>query len=136
MHRRSSILLLSLIIAAACDRPSANARPVIRQALQGLIAYPGSVQVDVAAGEDAAQVVLSAPAPIDTVTNWFRNALTKDGWELASDVRSADGSVALSAQKGQRPLWITFRPSVGATGTTYTMIGAVVDSTKGRDSAK
>ena len=29
-----------------------------------------------------------------------------------------------------------FRPSVGATGTTYTMIGAVVDSTKGRDSAK
>jgi hypothetical protein len=39
--------------------------------------------------------------------------------------------MTLYAQKGDRPLWITFRPNVGGPGTTYTMIGEIpVDSTK------
>jgi hypothetical protein len=41
--------------------------------------------------------------------------------------------------KGTRPLWVTLRPNVGAAGTTYTVIGAVVaegDSLRVADSAK
>ena len=42
----------------------------------------------------------------------------------------ADGTVSIYAQKGTKPLWISLKPSVAAPGTTYTMIGATVDSTK------
>jgi hypothetical protein len=33
--------------------------------------------------------------------------------------------VTLIAQKGERPLWITLRPNVGAAGSTYTMISEI-----------
>src|SRR2546427_104958 len=82
------------------------------------------------AGSDAGQLELPSPAAVNTVAAWFRLALPMNGWTLQSDARAADGTVSIYAQKGTKPLWISLKPSVGAPGTTYTMIGATVDSTK------
>jgi hypothetical protein len=67
---------------------------------------------------------------VDTVAAWYHRMLPLNGWELQSDAKAPDGTVSLFAQKGDKPLWITLRPNAGGPGTTYTLIGAAVDSAK------
>jgi hypothetical protein len=109
---------------------------MVRRALHGVLVYPQSKQIGMAAGEEAAQVTLTTPDSIGRVTSWFRQALALNRWTLQSDVTGNDGSVSITALQGKRPLWITLRPNAGAPGTTYTIIGAVVeaDSPRVRDS--
>jgi len=83
----------------------------------------------VSAGTDAAEVQLSSPVPVDRVAAWYREALPLNGWELKNEGKDKDGGVTIYAEKEGRPLWLTLRPNVGGAGTTYTLIGAIVDST-------
>ena len=141
MHRTVPLLILaSLAVTGACERRrEAGTRAMAARALSGVLAYPQSSVVSVSAGEDAAQVVLETPAALDRVVPWFREALRLNGWEFQSDMTNRDGSVTMSAQKGKRPLWATFRANVGAPGTTYTLVGVIVeegDSLRVRDSLK
>src|SRR5262249_33023829 len=92
--------------------------------LSGLLAYPQSSVVAVNAGQGAAQVTLSAPAPVEQVATWYRQTLRLNGWDLQSDATLQDGSLAIYAQRGARPLWITLRRGSGGQGTTYTLVGA------------
>ncbi|OLC06595.1 MAG: hypothetical protein AUH46_00090 [Gemmatimonadetes bacterium 13_1_40CM_70_15] len=115
----------------ACERhDQAASRAVLREAMHGVLAYPRSTLVSMTAGSDAGQLEFTSPDAVDTVAGWFRLALPMNGWTLQSDAKAADGTVSIYAQKGNKPLWISLKPSVGAPGTTYTMIGATVDSTK------
>lgn len=110
---------------------------MVRQALHGVIVYPQSMLVDMAAGEEAAQITLTTMDSIGRVASWFRQVLLLNRWTLQSDVTGRDGSVSIAALQGERPLWITLRPNSGGPGTTYTIIGAVVvdaDSLRLRDS--
>lgn len=135
--RRLLPSFIFLVLAAACDRQQqADPRPMVQKAMQGVLVYPLSTEVGIAAGAEAAQVTLATVDSIGPVARWFRRALLANGWTLVSDVTNADGSVAMSATLGKRPLWITLHPNVGAPGTTYTVIGAVVDSTAVGDSGK
>jgi len=138
MRRFLPVLILALVLAAACERRRApDPRPMVRQALQGVIVYPHSTQIGMAAGEEAAQLTLTTPDSIGRVASWFRLALMLNRWTLQSDVTGRDGSVSIAAVQGKRPLWIMLRPNAGAPGTTYTIIGAVVvdaDSLRLRDS--
>lgn len=111
---------------------------MVQKAMQGVLVYPLSSEVGIAAGADAAQVTLSTADSVGKVARWFRQALQVNGWTLVSDVTNPDGSIAMSASLGKRPLWITLHPNVGAPGTTYTVIGAVVpqDSTAAGDSGR
>jgi hypothetical protein len=132
-------LLASLVAVAACDRRQPpDPRPMVQKAMQGVLVYPLSTEVSIAAGEDAAQVTLASADSVGPVARWFRRVLTSNGWTLTSDVTKSDGSIAISAIQGKRPLWITLRPNVGAPGTTYTVIGAVVaqDSAVASDSGR
>ena len=63
-------------------------------------------------------------------------ALRLNGWQVRTDQLMADGSIALYADSGRRPLWITLRATVGAPGTTYTLVGAILgaDTTKAQRS--
>ncbi|MBI4419318.1 MAG: hypothetical protein HY560_00695, partial [Gemmatimonadetes bacterium] len=46
----------------------------------------------------------------DSVAAWYRRWFRTEGWNITGDVRMADGSVALHADKSGRPLWIMARP--------------------------
>lgn len=108
---------------------------MVQKAMQGVLVYPLSSEVGIAAGADAAQVTLTSADSIGKVARWFRQALLANGWTLVSDATNPDGSISMSATQGKRPLWITLHPNVGAPGTTYTVIGAVVDSAAAVDSS-
>ena len=123
---RLPTLLLVVGLCAACDRPAARheEREFAAKVLSGLLAYPQSSVVSVSAGPEAAQVTLSTAAPVSEVATWYRQTLRLNGWDLQNDAVMSDGSLAIFAEQGKRPLWITLKASAGGTGTTYTLIGA------------
>lgn len=125
MHR-ATLLVIAAAGLAACERAPDPAieRAQVGRALSGVLAYPRSTMVTYAAGEEAGELVLASPDSVAQVAAWFRVSLSLNGWEIQSDRPDRTGAVTLFAQKGTRPLWITLRPSVGGTGTTYTMVGA------------
>ncbi len=132
---RAARLLIVLALLAACERPGdpARARVAAGRALRGTLSYPRSSMVNVAAGEEAAQLTMTSPDSVAMIVAWFRRALPLNGWVIQRETAGggAQGTVTLYAQKGDRPLWITLRPNVGAAGTTYTMIGEIPsDSTQ------
>ncbi len=140
MPRFPYLVLALTLVAAGCDRPNdaEEARKLAGRALRGVLSYPQSTLVNVSAGQEAAEVVLSSPAAVPDIAAWYRRALPLNGWELKSDQAGRDGNVTMYAEHGDRPLWITLRPNVGGPGTTYTLIGALVpgDSTKPADSVR
>jgi len=118
-------LLLAAVLGSSCDRtpdPQPD-REFAAGVLHGVLAYPRSSVVSVTRGADVAQATLSAAAPVDSVATWYRRMLRLNGWDLQNDAIMNDGSVAISAHKGERPLWITLKAMVGGPGTTYTLIG-------------
>jgi len=134
MSRLSLVVLAVMAGVAACERPAERTgnREYAARLLKGLLAYPQSSVVAVEAGQGAAQVTLSTPAPMEQVATWYRQTLRLNGWELRSDSPTNDGSLAIYAQRGERPLWITLRRGNGGQGTTYTLVGAdttALDST-------
>lgn len=127
MHR-SLVLLGCLTLASACDRPQdPDPRVLAGRALHGALNYPQSTIVSISAGTDAAEVTLTTAAPVEQVANWFRQALPLNGWQLRKEGKGADGTVSIYAEKGERPLWLTLKANVGGPGTTYTMIGAIIE---------
>ena len=128
MRQFIHVVLLVVVAAAACERRRRAPDPqeMVQQALHGVLVYPHSLQLGMAAGEEAAEVTLTTPDSIGQVAHWFREVLRLNRWELQSDVTGGDGSVSITAQRGKRPLWVTLRPNIGGPGTTYTIIGAVV----------
>ena len=126
MPRLSLTLLALTLCLAACERPAERTgdRDYAAKLMAGLVAYPRSTLVGVDVGQGAAQVTLSTTAPVQEVATWYRRTLRLNGWELQNDAVMNDGSLAIFAQRGARPLWITLRASSGGQGTTYTVIGA------------
>lgn len=130
---RAYHLVVVLTLLAACDRPGdpERARKAAGRALSGALTYPRSTPVTVAAGEEAAQLTMTSPDSVPMIVAWFRQALPLNGWIIQKEAGGAGGEMSLYAQKGARPLWITFRPNVGAAGTSYTMTGEIpADSTQ------
>jgi hypothetical protein len=121
--------LLALLALTACDRPKEpDARQLASHALRGVLKYPGSAIVSIAAGTDAAEVRLTSTAAVSAVADWYREALRLNGWQLKNEGTAPDGTATIYAEKETQPLWITLRPGDGG-GTSYTLIGAVPDST-------
>lgn len=136
---RAAVVLCIVASALACERPGSpeQTRRLAGQALQGTLAYPRSTMVSVAAGEEAAQLVMSSPDSVTTVARWFVRALGMNNWDVKRNLTDANGTVTIYAEQNKRPLWLTLRPNVGGPGTTYTMIGVIPqDSMKAKDSTK
>jgi len=127
MHRSALFIVLALL-AAGCNRQRSDedARALAARALRGALAYPQSTLVNLSAGTDAAELTFTSAATAADVAQWYRRALTANGWEVKSDQTGRDGAIAMYAEQGQRPIWLTVRPNVGGPGSTYTMIGAVL----------
>jgi len=126
--RRSTLFIVLALLAAGCnrERSAEDVRALAARAFRGALAYPQSTLVNLSAGSDAAELTFSSPAAAADVAQWYRAALSLNGWEVRSDRTGRDGSIAMYAEQGDRPLWLTLRPNVGGPGSTYTMIGAVV----------
>ena len=132
-----ALVLLGCLTLAACDRPKEpDARQLASRALQGALSYPRSTIIKVAAGTDAAEVTLSTPDSVARVANWFRQALPLNGWQLRNEGKTSGGALTIYAEKPDgRPLWLTLRPNVGGPGTTYTLIGAIIEADSAAKSA-
>ncbi len=137
MLRLSASLILA-ILCVACQRDRApesqQDREFAANVLHGVLMYPQSSVVNVNRGSDAAQVTFSAPAPVSVVATWYRQMLRLNGWDLQNDAVMKDGSVAILALQGQRPLWITLKSSDGGSSTTYTLIGTELPTDSVHDS--
>jgi hypothetical protein len=133
---RFSALLLVVAACTARDRPQdlAQERAFAATLLRGVLTYPQSSVVNVATGSDAAQVTLSTPASVPVVATWYRRMLRLNGWDLQNDAVMNDGSVAILAQQGARPLWITLKANSGGPGTIYTLMGAELPKDSVHDS--
>jgi len=137
MRRPLAVLAALALLGNACGREqeAERARGVIGRAMPEALSYPGSSIVSYSAGDDAAQIELTTAAPVQAVATWYRETLALNGWDVQSDAADASGALIIYAEKSKRPLWVTLRANVGAPGTTYTLMGAIVDSTKA-DSTK
>jgi hypothetical protein len=130
---RAAVLALACAALIACDRPRdpEQTRRSTGQALAGTLAYPRSTMVSMAAGDEAAQLIMTSPDSVATVVRWFGQALALNGWEVKRTVTDRNGTVTIYAEQNRRPLWLTLRPNTGGPGTTYTMIGVIpTDSVK------
>ncbi|MGH7537244.1 MAG: hypothetical protein ACREMF_01300 [Gemmatimonadales bacterium] len=140
MTRTCLSLLVAIAVSASCERRRGpDPQSMVRKTLHGVLVYPQSVTIDVAAGEEAAQVTLTSKDPPERVARWFRQSLSLNGWTVESDLTNRDGSIAIVAIKGEQPLWLSLRPTEGGEGTTYLVIGADVagpDSTAVADSSR
>ena len=130
--------LVTLVLLASCERAGEGAsdRELAAEALKGVLVYPGSAAVSVAAGQDAAQATFTTPRALQVVAAWYRETLKLNGWHVKGDQLMPDGSHTIYAERGGRPLWITLQRSVGGPGTTYTLVGAIPlpDSSKAQRS--
>ena len=123
-----SLSLLVLVLLTSCEPPGERVedRELAARALEGVLAYPRSAAVSVAAGPEAAEAAFTTPAAVEEVAAWYRETLRLNGWELTSDRRMPGGSIVLYAERGGRPLWITLHRNVGGPGTSYTLVGTHV----------
>ena len=129
---RHHFIFLALAVAtvsAACDRTpnAAERRQFAGRALKGALAYPRSTLIGISTGEDAAQIQLTSPDSATVVAEWFRYILPLNKWVLEHDAVNRDGSIVIYAKQEDRPLWITLTPNAGGPGSTYTMVGVVVE---------
>jgi len=127
---RLAFLVLPVLALAACNRGNRDAdaeRRFASQAMTGVLAYPLSRLAGVATGTEAAELTLTTPDGPDRVAAWYRQTLGLNHWELRSDAPQSDGTVVMHAIKDGRPLWVTIRPTVGAPGATYTLVGVVLE---------
>jgi len=127
LHLVTSVALIAGL--GACDRPNYDPRPVLAEAMKGLLAYPHSTLVNMTAGADAGQADLTSVDSVEQVARWFRDFLRQNNWEVQNDQRAPDGSISLYAQQGKRPIWISMHPNVGGPGTSYTVISGIPDTT-------
>ncbi|HEU5259868.1 MAG TPA: hypothetical protein VFU41_00445 [Gemmatimonadales bacterium] len=127
MTRPAPAGLALLLLLGACERPDEQTfeRELAAKILTGVVTHPRSTLVSVSAGQDAVEATFATPADVKGLAAWYRQALELNGWQVRTDQVMADGSIAIHATSGQRPLWITMRANVGGPGTTYTLVGAI-----------
>ena len=127
MTRRLLSLALAALATGACERPSernTSEREKVGRIMLGALAYPRSLVLTYATGEQAAEVVLTTPARLDEVLGWYRTTFKLNAWDLKTESQERDGTVTLYAEQHSRPLWVRLRANTGGPGTTYSVIGA------------
>ncbi|HEX4560188.1 MAG TPA: hypothetical protein VH113_00030 [Gemmatimonadales bacterium] len=129
MRRPGLLILLSVLSVTACDRRGPVSRQTVTRSLQGLLVYPRSRLVDMSSGDSAGQVSLVSPDAPNVVAAWFRQYLTLNHWNLENDAVQGDGSITIYASRKGQPLWISIQHTSGGPGSSYTMTGAITDST-------
>ena len=123
--RQVSALAASLALLSGC-RDKAPEPPPLSEVMPNLPLPPLATVVSRAGSEDALQITFRSTLPPDSIAAYYRNVLTRGVWSLVGDTRTADGSIALYAERDGPPLWITIRKDSASSGTVLSIGGAVV----------
>ena len=125
--RKISVLAVSLPLLFGCG-DKAPEPPQLSEAMPDLPLPPAASVLSRAGSEDALQITFFSVLPPDSIAAYYRRILTSGVWSLVGDTRTADGSIALYAEREGPPLWVTIRKDSASTGTVLTLGGAVVKS--------
>ena len=71
------------------------------------------------AGEDALQVTVTAPLPRSAMEQYYKGALTRNGWRLVNTAKDPEGALVLLAERDGRPLWVKIS---SAADTAWSMV--------------
>ena len=135
--RSISVLAVSATLLSSC-RDKAPEPPRFSQVLPGLPLPPRASVISRAGSEDALQITFRSSLSPDSMAAFYRGVLTSGVWSLVGDTKTADGSIALYAERDGPPLWVTIRKDSTSTGTILSLSGGVVpaDSTVHQDSTR
>ena len=106
-------------------RDKAPEPPQLSEALPNLPIPPLASVVSRAGSEDALQITFHSPLVPDSIAHYYRGVLSSGVWSLVGDARTADGSIALYAERNGPPLWVTIRADTASSGTLISLGGAV-----------
>ena len=76
-------------------------------------------------GEEALQVVVHSEQSPEAIAGFYRYVFSHEPWQLVSDQKTPDGAQVLFAERSGPPMWVTIRKTVGGSGTTIEISGAV-----------
>lgn len=76
-------------------------------------------------GPDALKLTLRSKVEPAKVEAYYRETLSKNGWQLVSDARDAEGAVVLLARQAGPPLWVRITSTDDSVATMVELAGAV-----------
>jgi hypothetical protein len=123
--RSISILAVSATLFSGC-RDKAPEPPRLSEVMPNLPLPPLATVVSRAGSEDALQITFRSTLPPDSMAAYYRGVLTSGVWSLVGDTKTADGSIALYAERDGPPLWVTIRKDSTSAGSILSIGGAVV----------
>ena len=123
--RSISVLAVVASVLSGC-RDKAPEPPRLSEVMPDLPLPPLSSVVSRAGSEDALQITFRSSLAPDSMAAYYRRVLTSGVWSLVGDTRTADGSIALYAERDGPPLWVTIRKDSTSSGTILSIGGAVV----------
>ncbi len=126
-----AVALTALALTACGEREPEQQRPNVN-VLQQVPIFPLSVLISTSGTREALQTTFVSGYPKDTVAAWYRRGLHSAGWRIVGDVEDPAGQITLHAERDGPPLWIIIENRVSPPGARYTLIGAVPDTTGGR----
>jgi hypothetical protein len=129
---RSITALAALTALASGCRDKQPELPQLSEAMPNLPLPPLATVVSRAGSEDALQITFRSMLAPDSMAVYYRRILSSGAWSLVGDTRTADGAIALYAERDGPPLWVTIRKDTLSSGTLLSLGGAVlrVDSTR------
>ena len=113
--------LLTLALAA-CTEPKKQAD--ISETIPNLPLPPQAELLTREGGEDALKLHFRSAAAPEAVADYYRGVLNRPPWNLVSDVKAEDGSIAMYAEQQGPSLWVTVRKADGASGSFVDIAGA------------
>ena len=130
MKKSSLVLLAALAVGVACTGEQPKF-PQFGKVLPNLPLPPQAEVLSRSGNTDALQIVFVSALTPEQMIAFYRLVLNSGEWHLVSDTKTADGAVALYAERKGPPIWVRIRQTAGAAGSTVEVAGAVLpDSTK------
>jgi hypothetical protein len=124
----------ALMLAACGSEPRQSQPPAFGKAFANLPLPPSPELVSRSGSADALQLTVHSPMDPAGLSEYYRGALSRNGWRLVSSIKNQDGSVVLYAEQKGPPLWVRIRSSEKG-GSTVELTGAVVDPSRSTSSS-
>ncbi|HET6797349.1 MAG TPA: hypothetical protein VFH40_09330 [Gemmatimonadales bacterium] len=131
--RRLFLAAAGLVLAACGSEPRESQPPAFGKAFANLPLPPSPELVSRSGSSDALQLTIHTPMDPVGLSDYYRGALSRNGWRLVSSIKNPDGSVVLYAEQKGPPLWVRIRSSEKG-GSTVELTGAVVDPSRSTSS--
>jgi hypothetical protein len=130
MPAKSLYLVVAGLALAACgSEPREGQPPAFGKAFANLPLPPSPELISRSGSSDALQLTIHSPMDPVRLSDYYRGALSRNGWRLVSSIKNQDGAVVLYAEQKGPPLWVRIRPSEKG-GSTVELTGAVVDPSR------